>query len=239
MIAFRMEAWQKNEGWFHMQVTWFGQAAFHLQTDARSVVIDPFAAFAPRAGMVFDYLPLPRLSPELVLITHEHFDHNGLEALHAPKMTIRSTAGRFQTPIGEVVAIAGEHDDVAGTRRGPNTIFRFDLDGLRIAHFGDFGQKDLRSEQLEQLGPLDLVFLPVGAGPTIGPEKAHEIALAVDARYIVPMHYRTPAVNFLEPLDPFLKLWPEVLRPGAASFDTSSLPQHGPLCVVPEMPTRA
>ena len=218
-----------------MRVTWFGQAAFHLQAPGGSVVIDPFGAFTPRQGMVFAYPPLPRLSPDLALITHEHFDHNGLDALDAPGMTIRATAGRFATPIGEVLAIAGEHDDVAGTRRGPNTIFRFELGRLRVAHFGDFGQLDLRPEQREQLGELDLVFLPVGAGPTVGPAKAFEIAVAVGARYVVPMHYRTPALNFLEPVEPFLDLWPHVMQVSASTFDTAALPE-GPVCVVAEAP---
>ncbi len=221
-----------------MQVTWYGQAAFFLQAAEGTVFIDPFAAMSPRPGMVFDYPALPRLSPDLVLITHEHFDHNGLQALQEPKMAIRSTAGRFKTPIGEVVAIAGEHDDVAGTKRGPNTIFRFQLEGLRIAHFGDFGQKELRAEQFEQIGPLDLVFLPVGAGPTIGPEAAAEIARALEARYVVPMHYRTPAVNFLEPVDPFLALWQDVRPKEGPSFETRDLPDAGPLCVVPKPPLR-
>ena len=222
-----------------MKVTWFGQAAFLLESAAGSVALDPFdmaGGFAGRSGMVFDYPQLPRLRPDLVLISHEHFDHNGLSALQAPEKVIRMTAGRFATPVGEVLAIAGEHDDVAGTRRGPNTIFRLELEGLRIAHFGDFGQRDLRPEQQEQLGELDLVFLPVGAGPTIGPQQAHDIARRLRARYVVPMHYRTPAVNFLEPVEPFLELWHDVLRLPAQSFDTAELPARGPLCVVPAPP---
>ncbi len=222
-----------------MQVTWYGQAAFLLEALEGSVLVDPFAAVSPRAGMVFDYPPLPRLAPDLVLITHEHFDHNGLQALGEPTMTIRSTAGRFETPVGEVLAVAGEHDDVAGTRRGPNSIFRLTLDGLRIAHFGDFGQTALRAEQLGQIGPVDLVFLPVGAGPTIGPAAAFAIARALEARYVVPMHYRTPAVNFLEPVEPFLALWQDVLTLEGPSFDSRALPATSPLCVVPKPPLRS
>ncbi len=222
-----------------MRVTWYGQAAFLLEAPEGSVVVDPFADPSPRRGMLFDYPPLPRLAPDLVLITHEHFDHNGLKALAEPKMTIRSTAGRFDTPVGEVLAVAGEHDDVAGTRRGPNTIFRLTLDGLRIAHFGDFGQRELRPEQREQIGPVDLLFLPVGAGPTIGPHAAFEIARSLEARYVVPMHYRTPAVNFLEPPDAFLGLWRDVLRLDGPSFDSRALPAAGPLCLVPAPPKRS
>jgi beta-lactamase family protein len=61
---------------------------------------------------------------------------------------------------------------VAGTKRGPNTIFRFTLDGLAVAHLGDFGQDALRSEQRAALGGVDVLFVPVGGGPTIGGEPA-------------------------------------------------------------------
>jgi L-ascorbate metabolism protein UlaG (beta-lactamase superfamily) len=60
---------------------------------------------------------------------------------------LRSTAGTLESPLGEVVAIASEHDESAGTERGPNTIFVFELDGLRVCHFGDFGQRGPREEQ--------------------------------------------------------------------------------------------
>ena len=143
-------------------------------------------------------------------MTHEHRDHNAVEVVTGDPHVIRSTAGRFETPVGEVVAIASEHDAAAGTARGPNTIFAFALDGLRIAHFGDFGQAGLRPEQRAAIGEVDLVFIPVGGGPTIGAAAAAEIVRDLAPAYAVPMHYRTPAVDFLEPADAFLALFDDV-----------------------------
>jgi L-ascorbate metabolism protein UlaG (beta-lactamase superfamily) len=103
-----------------------------------------------------------------------------------------------------VVGIASEHDDVAGTKRGPNTIFCFGLDGLKFCHFGDFGQAELRDAQKHAIGEVDVLFLPVGGGPTVGGESAAAIVRALRPRLVVPMHYRTDAVNFLDPPDAFL-----------------------------------
>jgi len=61
-----------------------------------------------------------------------------------------------------VLAVASEHDAVAGTERGPNTIFAFDFDGVRVCHFGDFGQAEFRPEQARALDSVDLLFVPVG-----------------------------------------------------------------------------
>jgi hypothetical protein len=111
-----------------------------------------------------------------------------------------------------VVRDASEHDDAAGTERRPNTIFAFDLDGIRVAHFGDFGQHELRAEQAAALEGIDLLFLPVGSGPTIGAAGAAEIVKALAPRWVVPMHYRTPRTGFLETEEEFVGLMPQVER---------------------------
>jgi L-ascorbate metabolism protein UlaG (beta-lactamase superfamily) len=150
---------------------------------------------------------------------------------------LRSTAGTLDSRIGEVVAIASEHDDAAGTSRGPNTIFAFDLDGIRVAHFGDFGQSALRPEQAAALEGIDLLFLPVGGGPTVGAASAAEIVEALGPRWVVPMHYRTPKISFLEPEEEFVSSMPRVERPAESSFDTAELPEgDGTLVVVPAAP---
>jgi L-ascorbate metabolism protein UlaG (beta-lactamase superfamily) len=188
-----------------MRIQWYGQSAFLLDGD-QSVFIDPFAALEGLAerGLQFDYPAIEGVEPDLLLVTHEHADHNGVEAIGGSPQILRSTAGTFESPLGEVVAIAAEHDDVAGTMRGPNTIFCFALDGLRVCHFGDFGQAELRAEQRRAIGAVDVLFLPVGDGPTVGGERAAAIVRTLRPRLVVPMHYRTGAVNFLDPPDAFL-----------------------------------
>ena len=132
-----------------MKVQWYGQSAFHLSGAEGSVAIDPFADMSGLAsrGIQFDYPPIEGVEATLLLVTHEHVDHNGVESIGGDPTILRSTAGRLESPLGEVVAIASEHDAQAGTERGPNTIFLFELDGLRIAHLGDFGQRALRPER--------------------------------------------------------------------------------------------
>jgi L-ascorbate metabolism protein UlaG (beta-lactamase superfamily) len=188
-----------------MRIRWYGQSAFLLRGE-RSVFIDPFGAMEGLAarGMQFDYPPIEGADADLVLVTHEHGDHNAVEVVGGSPLILRSTAGTLDSPIGEVIAVASEHDDAAGTKRGPNTIFRFALDGLRVCHFGDFGQTELRAEQQRAIGGVDILFLPVGGGPTAGGEAAAAIVRALRPRLVVPMHYRTDAVNFLEPPDAFL-----------------------------------
>jgi L-ascorbate metabolism protein UlaG (beta-lactamase superfamily) len=222
-----------------MHVEWYGQSAFRLATPEVTVFIDPFddvSALASR-GIQFGYPAIEGVEADLLLVTHEHRDHNGTDAIGGEPAILRSTAGALPSPIGEVLAVASEHDAAAGTKRGPNTIFRFDMDGVFVCHFGDFGQSSLRDEQAAAIGTVDLLFLPVGAGPTIGAELAAEIAARLEPRWIVPMHYRTPRVDFLEPADAFLERMPAVHRLDGPAFDTSGLPaSEGTLVVVPSAP---
>ena len=222
-----------------MQVEWYGQSAFRLSTDRQTVAIDPFGDMSPltrQRGMQWDYPHIADLTADLLLVTHEHLDHNATEVVGGEPVILRSTAGKLESPIGEVLAVASEHDEAAGTLRGPNTIFAFTLDGIRTAHFGDFGQTGLRDEQAAALGTVDLLFIPVGGGPTIGAAQAAEIAQRLGARWIVPMHYRTARISFLEPADDFLGRFEHVARLDAPRFDTATLPDERPLAVVPAAP---
>jgi L-ascorbate metabolism protein UlaG (beta-lactamase superfamily) len=201
-----------------MRIRWYGQSAFLIKGE-RSVFVDPFGAMEGLAerGITFDYPPIEGVQADLLLVTHEHGDHNAVEAVGGSPQILRSTAGRLDSPVGTVVAVASEHDDVAGTERGPNTIFCFTLDGLRLCHFGDFGQAELRAEQARAIGEVDVLFLPLGGGPTIGAEQATAIVRELRPRLVVPMHYRTDAVNFLEPPDAFFNALSAQVEPIAGS----------------------
>jgi L-ascorbate metabolism protein UlaG (beta-lactamase superfamily) len=186
-----------------MHIRWYGQSAFLLAGE-KSVFIDPFRApLTTRAGIEFNYPQIEGAAADLLLVTHEHGDHNAVDVIGGEPMVLRAP-GRHESPVGEVVGIASEHDAVAGTQRGANTMFRFTLDGLSVAHLGDFGQSVLRDEQRTALGDLDLLFLPIGGGPTVGGEGAAALVRELLPRLVVPMHYRTEALNFLEPPDAFL-----------------------------------
>jgi L-ascorbate metabolism protein UlaG (beta-lactamase superfamily) len=222
-----------------MQVEWYGQSAFRLSTPESTVAIDPFgdlSALAAR-GMQFDYPAIEGLEAELLLVTHEHADHNGVEVVGGDPAILRSTAGRRGSPIGDITAVASEHDQAAGTERGPNTIFVFELEDLRVCHLGDFGQSVLRDEQADAIGHVDLLFVPVGGGPTAGAEQAAAIVERLSPRWVVPMHYRTHRIGFLETADAFLELMPHVERLPGAVFDTGELPvEDAPVAVVPAAP---
>src|SRR3954470_20148765 len=179
-----------------MDLEWYGQSAFRLSDGERTVFIDPFDDMSAMAGrgMRWDYPPIEGVTADVLLVTHEHLDHNGVGAIDGDPPVLRR-AGTHESPVGTVVGIASEHDDAAGTQRGPNTLFVLELGGMRIAHLGDLGQAALRDAQLAALGTVDLLMAPVGGDPTIGADGAMAIVAAVGARLVVPMHYRTEHIG--------------------------------------------
>jgi len=224
-----------------MRVEWHGQSAFSLQGQDVSVFIDPFgdlAAAMGDRGLKFEYPAIAGVNADLLLITHEHLDHNAAEVIGGEPVVIRSTAGKLDSPTGEVIAIASEHDDAAGTQRGPNTIFKLTLEGLRVCHFGDFGQAALRKPQREAIGEVDLLIVPVGGGPTIGAQGAHELVAQLRPRWVLPMHYRTKRIGFLEGPEEFLAGAERVVALDGPAFETGDLPSDTavPVTVVPSAP---
>jgi L-ascorbate metabolism protein UlaG (beta-lactamase superfamily) len=192
-----------------MQIRWFGQSAFLLTGEHHRVFIDPFGDVAGArpadSGWSWPFPLIEGVEADLLLVTHDHLDHNGVEVIGGDPVVL-AKAGTHESPLGEVVGIASEHDGVAGTQRGPNTIFRFALDGTTVAHFGDFGQAALRPEQRDALGEVDVLLLPIGGGPTIAPDAAAALVRELRPALVVAMHYKTPnGLEFLDQPDAFLE----------------------------------
>jgi L-ascorbate metabolism protein UlaG (beta-lactamase superfamily) len=221
-----------------MNVQWFGQSTFRLtDDDGHSVVIDPFDASVFEARGMPWYPALEDVTADLLLVTHEHGDHNAVDVVGGDPAIVRSLAGTHETPFGPVVGVASEHDEVAGTQRGHNVMYVFDFAGRRIAHLGDFGQRELRPEQAAALGTVDVLIVPIGDGPTIGAEQATDVAATLSARVIIPMHYRTERITFLEPVDAFAAAARRVVRLDTPSFSVDAVASDdGPVVVVPAAP---
>ena len=187
-----------------MRIRWLGHATFLLTGEANTVAIDPYGEFPQDRRIKFDYPSLEGIEADVVLVTHEHMDHNAVDVIGGDPEVLRAGAGTFDSRLGKVVGIASEHDQKAGTQRGPNTIFCFEIDGVRYCHFGDFGQAGLRPEQREAIGEVDVLFLPVGGGPTIDGSQAARLVAELRPHVAIPMHYGTEAADFVEGPEKFL-----------------------------------
>lgn len=180
-----------------MQVSWLGHSCFLLQASTGiRVLIDPFDEDV-------GYL-LPDVQAEIVVISHEHHDHNNAKAVRGNPLVIRKEGLHCALGI-EFLGIPSWHDREKGSLRGENTIFCFTLDRVRVCHLGDLGHV-LSDAEVEAIGPVNLLFIPVGGIYTIGAKDADAVMKQLDPDVAIPMHYQTSALSFeLEPVNDFLK----------------------------------
>lgn len=186
-----------------MDIYWGGQALIKLKGKNATVIIDPF-------DPDFTGLKLPKeLSADVVLVTHEHDDHNNAKVVTSPsggKPMVFSDPGEYEVAKVVITGISSFHDNSQGNQRGLNTIFHLMFDGLDIVHLGDLGQNSLTEEQIAQVGSTDILLIPVGSIYTIDGKIASDIVAQLEPRIIIPIHYFIDGLKFqLEGVEKFLK----------------------------------
>lgn len=186
-------------------ITWYGQSCFKLQSGELVGVIDPF-------GKEIGLTP-PRFRADFLLITHPHFDHANKDTIPENPFCIEGP-GEYEVKGVTVRGIQTYHDESEGKERGLNTIYMIEIEGIKICHIGDFGEKEMRDETLEKIGDVDILMIPVG-GParaaagghyTIDGEGAAKIVSKIEPRIVIPMHYKIPGLKAqLDSAEKFLK----------------------------------
>jgi len=180
-----------------MRIIWFGHSCFEIRDDV-SVVIDP------HDGRSIGIHP-PKAIADLVLVTHDHFDHNAVRMVNGPRTKVVSEPGRVTRHGVKVVGIPASHDDAGGEKRGPLTVFRFTLGDITFCHLGDIGEM-LDARRIREIGPVDILFVPAGGRFTLEPEEAWRLATRISPRVIVPMHFRVGGISLpLQPVTTFLR----------------------------------
>ena len=166
-----------------MIIQHIGHAEFLLETaGGMRIVTDPYDESTG--------YPVRRLKADAALVSHGHHDHNAVETLEGLQMTVDKDGEFMLAPEVKVTAIKGFHDDAQGSKRGETLLFLIETEGLRIVHLGDLGC-ELNDEQEEKLKKPDVLMIPVGGFYTIDGKTARKVAQRLEARTVLPMHYRT------------------------------------------------
>jgi L-ascorbate metabolism protein UlaG (beta-lactamase superfamily) len=130
----------------------------------------------------------PQGQANFVLVSHNHPDHNNVEALKGDPRVI-DLPGEYSVGGVNIIGISSYHDNVDGKERGQNTIFIIDGEELKLCHLGDLGT-DLNEKQLEKIGTVNVLFVPIGGNYTIDYKKAIETIKKIEPNIIIPMHFR-------------------------------------------------
>lgn len=183
-----------------MDITFLGHSSFRIRAKSATIVTDPFDP--TMVGIKY-----PRVSADIVTISHDHGDHNAKDRVSGVKRVV-SGPGEYEISGVSIIGISTFHDEKHGKLRGKNTVYIYETDGLKIAHLGDLGHK-LSDSDLEAYRDVDILMIPVGGEYTVGPPVAVGIVQSIVPSITIPMHYQMKGLNpevfsKLTELDPFL-----------------------------------
>lgn len=183
-----------------MRITWHGHSCFELRNTI-GLVIDP------HDGKSIG-IKAPVVKADIVLVTHDHFDHNCVRIVKGEPTVVREAGDRIVKGI-RISGFPTFHDHESGAKRGRNIIYRFNFEDISFCHCGDLGHL-LTDEQIGGLGEVDVLFVPVGGVFTIDGREARELIRKVRPKVAVPMHYRSGGLSIsVQTIEPFLEGLPE------------------------------
>ncbi len=195
---------------FHdMIITYYGLSCFKIQSGDTVIAIDPFSK---NSG-----LTPPRFEAHMVLSSHGHENHANIDSLSEKENNslFKITGpGEYEFKGITVRGIPSYHDAKKGKTNGKNTIYIVEWEDMRLAHMGDYGEEEFRSEVQEAIGTPDILFVPVGGGDTIDAEMAAKLINQIEPRMVIPMHYKISELKAkLDGVEVFMKEMGEKATP--------------------------
>jgi len=195
-----------------MEIKYLGHSSFLIKSKEGKLVTDPFN---PSIGLRF-----PKVEADIVTVSHNHIDHNAATLVGANPIVI-DMPGEFEKNGFRITGFPSFHDKKKGAERGENILYKMESDGISLLHIGDIGyvpQDDL----VDQIGKVDILFVPVGGTFTVDAAEAIEIVKKIETSIVIPMHFRSKKGKMknsedLAPVGEFLK------KMGAES--TAALPK--------------
>lgn len=181
-----------------MEINWLGYSCFRLKGSQTTVITDPFP---PDLGYSLGKQPPVA---RIVTVSHDHPNHSYVKGIGGDPKVINGP-GEYEISGVFIIGLTTYHDAEDGRVRGKNTVYFIEIDGVKIVHLGDLGHP-LTPTQVEEIGDVDVLLAPVGDVSTINATQAAETVRRLEAKIVIPMHYKTPNLKReLEPVDRFLK----------------------------------
>lgn len=204
-----------------MKIKWLGHASFLITSDSGvRIITDPYA---PTPGRL-NYSEINE-SADVVTYSHEHGDHNNWKAVKGNPEVIKGPGVKEARGI-QFKGIATAHDNVGGADKGPNTIFCFTVDGIRVCHLGDLGH-GLSPEQTREVGQVDISLTPMAGFYTMDADTAKKVIDKIKPRVVIPMHFKNEKCLFpIAGLEECVKGMPNVkrLNKSEAEYQKNALP---------------
>jgi len=182
-----------------MVITHHGGQCFKVTLGDLTIVFDPIAKNAS--------LPAVRFGADIALVSRNHPDMNGIEEVtYGEKVPFAVTGPGEYERQGIVIQGFLSHSKYGlakGETEAVNTIYSVELEDMTLVHLGALSDTELSKEARESIDEIDVLFVPVGGDGVLSPSKAHELAVSLEPKIIVPMHWS--GIGQPKSLEAFLK----------------------------------
>jgi len=207
LLLIPLLAQEKKE---ELLIVYYGRSCFRISFAGKRIVIDPFdPEFFDYSSPINKY-SLPKEKIDYAFASHIARDHNYFEGINADQAYLASgdknefilnkkgktakvsgkTTKKFNGKSFTFWTVRSYHDDQKGAIDGVNGIICLDFDGLKLVHLGDLGHV-LEQKQIDAIGKVDVLMIPVDERYTIDAETAKKIVEQLDPKIAIPMHYKT------------------------------------------------
>jgi L-ascorbate metabolism protein UlaG (beta-lactamase superfamily) len=180
-----------------LQIRWHGHSCFEITNDV-TIVTDP------HDGRSIG-IPTPTVTGDIILVTHNHYDHNSVKTVEKENSKVITDERKRTIGNVQINGIPAFHDTAQGERRGSMILYKFIVDDITFCHLGDLGH-ELDVKTAQQIGKIDILFIPVGGNYTIDADQAWRIIEMLKPKIAIPMHYRIEGLSIsIAGIEPFLE----------------------------------
>lgn len=164
-----------------MIITYFGGEFFKVQFGDTTLAFNPISKESK--------LKPSRFGADIVLSTTYHADFNGIDQVsHGDKKPfVISGPGEYEVNSVFIKGLSSESK--YGGRDLVNTIYTVSLENMNICFLGATNNHELKNETIEALDEIDILFVPIGGEGVLEPVKAYKLAVSLEPKIIIPMHY--------------------------------------------------
>ncbi len=193
-----------------MNINWYGQTCFRIGAQKNknglvNILIEPF--LNPSDGLdgsnhradkesgfrlpkfEVDILLLDKgfgnEKKEMSLVKGSNFLITGPGEYDVKGVCIQGISAKTRVPISR-----------SGQVKGENTvIYTIKSEGIKICHLGRLGEEELSSDQVEKIGEVDILMIPIGGEETISAKEALKVMAQIEPKITIPMYYKVPKLN--------------------------------------------
>ena len=172
-----------------MVISYYGLSCFKIQSGDTSLVFDlPSKKSAVKP---------PRFQADIFVQSHDHDGHNGVESIAREKARLPArqefflvdSPGEYEIKGIYIRGMKSFHDSVSGKKHGVNTVYMARCENVKLCFMGDFGEKEIRPELKEEIGEIDVLFVPIGGETVLDVEGARNAINQIEPAVAIPMHY--------------------------------------------------